>query len=109
MNIRVDKSSSEDYFLHMKFEWDTQKSETCFQTRGFDFAYAARAFLDPDRSVREDDRYDYEESRYVVMGKIESHLFCVVYTVRGGTIRIISARKANSREVKQYENHLHNH
>lgn len=36
------------------------------------------------------------------MGKIEQRLF-VVYTSRHGTIRIISARKANQRELKHYE------
>jgi uncharacterized DUF497 family protein len=87
----------------MKFEWHIQKSEDCFQNRGFDFAYAIRAFLDPDRTIRKDDRYDYEESRYILMGKIDFRLFCVVYTMRHGVIRIISARKANSREVKAYE------
>jgi uncharacterized DUF497 family protein len=29
----------------MNFEWDKAKSTACFEQRGFDFAYAARAFL----------------------------------------------------------------
>lgn len=33
----------------MQFEWDEAKSEACFLARGFDFAYAAQAFFDPDR------------------------------------------------------------
>jgi len=36
----------------MNFEWDEAKSEACFQERGFDFAYVARAFFDPDRLVQ---------------------------------------------------------
>jgi len=90
----------------MKFEWHAQKSEDCFQGRGFDFIYAARAFLDPNRTVRKDDRYDYEESRYILMGKIDSRLFCVVYTVRNGIIRIISACKANTRGARLYEENI---
>ena len=90
----------------MKFEWDAQKSEDCFQGRGFDFTYAARAFLDPNRTVRKDDRYDYEESRYILMGKIDFRLFCIVYTMRNDIIRIISARKANAREATLYEENL---
>jgi len=31
----------------MQFEWDEAKSEACFLARGFDFAYAAQAFLSP--------------------------------------------------------------
>lgn len=103
----LDESSSEDYIFCMKFEWDTQKSETCFANRGFDFAYAARAFFDPGRMVRRDERHDYGETRYILFGLIEHRLFCVVFTVRRGRIRIISARKANLREVKVYDDHLH--
>ncbi|MDR2668468.1 MAG: BrnT family toxin [Desulfovibrio sp.] len=94
--------------MSLKFEWDTAKSEACFRGRGFDFAYISRVFLDPDRSVREDARYDYGEARYILLGKVETRLYCVVYTVRGGSIRIISARKANSREVAIYADHLRN-
>lgn len=45
----------------MNFEWDEAKSETCFQERGFDFAYAARAFFDPDRIIQADIRHSYGE------------------------------------------------
>jgi uncharacterized DUF497 family protein len=38
------------------------------------------------------------------MGEIEQRLFVVVYTTRHDVIRIISARKANQREVKHYDN-----
>ncbi|MDR1947756.1 MAG: BrnT family toxin [Desulfovibrio sp.] len=103
----LDMSSPENYSRTMKFEWDNKKSDACFQERGFDFAYAARAFLDPDRSIRKDARHDYGESRYILLGKIESRLFCVAYTPRGDVIRIISARKANSREVHLYDDHIH--
>ena len=29
----------------MNFEWDEANSDACFRERGFDFAYAARAFF----------------------------------------------------------------
>jgi uncharacterized DUF497 family protein len=35
----------------MEFEWDETKNERCFRDRGFDFAYAVRAFFDPDRII----------------------------------------------------------
>lgn len=91
----------------MNFEWDEAKSEACFRERGFDFAYAARAIFDPDRLVRADIRHSYGEERYQLTGKIEQRLFVVVYTPRHDVMRIISARKANQREVKQYEDSTH--
>jgi hypothetical protein len=96
-----------DYARGMDFEWDEAKSETCFAQRGFDFAYAARAFLDPDRILQSDTPHGYGEERYQLMGRIEGRLFVVVYTPRTGVLRIISARKANLREVRHYENHTH--
>jgi len=45
------------------FEWDATKSDACFDRRGFDFAFAARVFLDKDRQIREDHRWDKREMR----------------------------------------------
>ncbi len=40
----------------MEFEWDEDKSNACYEERGFDFAYVLHVFLDPDRLVRKDHR-----------------------------------------------------
>ena len=92
-----------DYLLNLQFEWDSAKSIARYQERGFDFAYVVAAFGDPARRVRLDDRYDYGEERYQLIGEIEGRLFVVIYTLRNTAIRIISARKANAREARQYE------
>ena len=88
----------------MELEWDEAKSEACFAERGFDFVYAVRAFLDPNRVVRSGARWAYGEDRYQLLGSIEGRVFFVAYTMRGHTTRIISARKANRRKVSEYEN-----
>lgn len=87
----------------MEFEWDEGKSNDCFTHRGFDFEYAIHAFLDPNRIVGRDRRWDYGEDRYRLLGMIEGRVFVVIYTIRGAVIRIISARKANRKEVGDYE------
>ena len=87
----------------MEFEWDDAKSDACFAYRGFDFAYVAHAFFDADRIVGTDRRWDYGEDRYRLLGAVEGRVFVVIYTMRGSTIRIISARKAIRREVREYE------
>jgi len=91
----------------MRFEWDESKSEACFLERGFDFAFAAHAFLDPNRLIQEDTRHSYGEVRYQLMGSIDGRLFVVIYTLRHDVMRIISARKANQREEKKYEDRTH--
>lgn len=49
-----------------------------------------------------DHRHDYGELRKIGYAQIEGHLYCVVFAQRGRAFRIISLRKANSREVKRY-------
>lgn len=93
----------------MQFEWDAAKSKACAQLRGFNFDYAARAFGDPMRLVEPDNRHDYGETRYRLLGQIEGRLFVVVYTPRQEALRIISARKANQRETRRYEASTQNH
>ncbi len=93
-----------DYTLRMDFQWYEDKSTACFRVRGFDFAYAASAFADPDRIIRQDNRFNYGEVRYQLIGRIEGRLYVLIYTPRHNASRIISARKANPREVKRYEN-----
>ena len=65
--------------------------------------YAVRAFLDPHRIVAQDRRWDYGEDRYRLLGTVDGRAYLLVYTVRGSAIRIISARKANPKEVADYE------
>jgi uncharacterized protein len=93
----------------MNFEWDENKSEACFAQRGFDFAYVVQAFIDPNRVIKNDTRWDYGEERYQLLGLIEQRTFFVAYMLRGSTIRIISARKANQREITHYENSQNQH
>jgi len=43
------------------------------------------------------DRYAYGEPRYIAYGLIGDRVYCLVYTLRGETLRAISLRKANVR------------
>jgi uncharacterized DUF497 family protein len=49
-----------------------------------------------------DDRYDYGEPRLEAIGLIGSRLHVLVFNLRETTVRIISLRKANRREVRHY-------
>jgi len=53
--------------------------------------------------VEHDQRWEYGEERFRALGLMDEKVFVVVFTRRSGAIRIISARRANSREVKRYE------
>ncbi len=52
--------------------------------------------------AKPDTRRDYGEQRWIGYGYIGTRLHCVVFTFRGNECRVISLRKANSREVQRY-------
>jgi len=89
----------------MQFEWNHSKNEKNILKHGIDFRAAARVFDDPHFIVNEDDRHNYGESRYRIIGAVDPHgILLVVYTERyKNTIRIISARKANKKERHLYQ------
>jgi len=87
----------------MEFEWDLAKSNSCQISRNFDFAYVISVFTDKSLLVELDQRWDYGEERFCALSVGGGKVFVVVFTRRLRAIRIISARRANSREVKRYE------
>ena len=86
----------------MMYEWDEAKSESNREKHGVDFAEAAD-FEWGTALVIPDSRADYGEPRYLAMGFIGRRLYSMAFTPRSGTVRIVSLRKANLREVKYYE------
>jgi hypothetical protein len=88
--------------LELAYEWDERKARQNIAKHGVPFEYAARVFLDSQRMDAEDARRDYGEERRFTLGKIEGRLYVVAYTARGKITRLISARKANVRERREY-------
>ncbi len=86
------------------FEWDDAKAANNETKHSVSFPFAVRAFEDENRLTVMDDRSDYGEVRYITLARIEKRVYVLVYTLRNSVIRLISARKANSKEVKRYDN-----
>ena len=63
------------------------------------------AFDDPYALIVEDDKHSAHERRQWLIGDSGENILIVVFTLRlpGGSIRIISARRANRRERRLYE------
>jgi uncharacterized protein len=66
------------------------------------FETAKEVFRDPFAIERLDDREDYGEERFILMGTAESAVLTVIYTERDGRIRLISARRATKHEQDDY-------
>lgn len=85
--------------IPLEFEWDQEKSDATLAQRGIDFAYAARVFLGP---VLELPSNREGEERTKAIGEIEGSCYSVVYTIRQGRYRIISARRGWKSEERAY-------
>jgi uncharacterized DUF497 family protein len=85
-----------------EFEWNEHKRHTNLKDHGVDFADILPLF-GQDAVVFEDDRKDYGERRYILMGELNGVFFQVAFTIRGTAVRIISARRGNRRERRIYE------
>lgn len=88
----------------MGFEWDeANKAGANFRKHGVRMPEAIPVFGDPYAITVTDDESD-EEQRFVTIGMgAAGRLLVVVYTWRGENVRIISARPAEARERKEYD------
>lgn len=47
-------------------------------------------------------QFEWDEQRITAYGLIGNRLFVLIYTERNNNLRVISLRKANSKEVSNY-------
>jgi len=84
------------------FEWDDEKATANSAKHGVSFEVARGVFRDPFAIEQLDEREDYVEERFTLIGMASGRLLFVAYTMRGDTVRIISARGAEPYEQRQY-------
>ena len=83
------------------FEWDETKNAANVAKHGISFQAASRVF-GRSRLRFEDNRRDYGERRFRVIAMLGGEEIAVIYTERGETLRIISARRARRNERRDY-------
>jgi len=85
----------------MAITFDPEKNARNIAERGLSFERVVD--LDWDRAVVvEDTRRDYGETRLRVMARLDGRLHAAVVTPRGEDLRVISFRRASTREVRLY-------
>lgn len=85
------------------FEWDENKRSSVLERHGIDFEDAIRIF---DGLVWETPSPRTGEPRWLAVGVVNGIEIAVVYTVRGGRRRIITARRARTHERRNYHAHV---
>ncbi len=86
----------------MGFQWDPDKSDANEAKHGITFLQAAQIFRGPVLK-RPDDRRDYGEQRFIALGTYDGEVLRVVFTERGGDIRLISAWRAGKHDREKYQ------
>ncbi len=94
--------------MRYRFEWDSAKEEANISKHQVSFRRAASVFRDPNQLSLYDQEHSEHEARWITLGiddggvlRVVAHTFQQV-AEDVCEIRIISARKATSRETQQY-------
>ena len=96
------------YNVHMtipRFEWESRKATANVKKHGITYEEAKSVFYDDHAKLLDDPEHSDEEERFVLLGlshTLRALLVCHCYRSEGNIIRIISARKATSKESKDY-------
>ena len=88
----------------LEFEWDEGNRGKNFQKQKVADGECEEVFFDRNKKIYRDIIHSGKEKRYILLGatKLDRILF-VVFTIRRGRIRIISARDLNKKELDLYE------
>jgi uncharacterized DUF497 family protein len=95
--------------MQIRFEWDNTKAASNLHKHGVSFEDAIAAFADPFAMMTQD-RIEGGEQRWQTLGMVGGYLVLLVAHTVGEEddgieiIRIISARAADRKERKRYEN-----
>lgn len=95
--------------MNYHFEWDPKKAASNKKKHGINFEKATAVFKDENAISIFDEEHSDKEERWITIGlDPETKVLVVIHTYitleqDAVKIRIISARKANKNEEKQYK------
>ena len=89
---------------NLAFEWDQGNSEKNLKKHGVSDGECEEVFFDPSKKIAKDVLHSGKESRYILLGMTcRLRLLFIVFTIRKGHVRVISARDVNKKEMYLYE------
>jgi uncharacterized protein len=89
----------------LNFDWDKRKAALNLEKHGVSFEEARSVFYDERAKLLDDPDHSEDEERFVLLGLsavLRVLVVCHCYRGEDGIIRIISARKATTKEAKSY-------
>ena len=87
-----------------EFQWDKGNKGKNYLKHKVTDQECEEAFFDQNKKILKDLLHSNNEERYILFGQTkEKRILFIVFTVRSGKIRVISARDLNKKEKKLYE------
>ena len=93
----------------LRFDWDPRNARANQLKHGVSFDEAKTAFLDEYARIIPDPEHSDDEERFVLLGlsvSLRLLVVCHCYREPGNLIRIISARRADKSERREYARYL---
>ncbi len=85
------------------FDWDDANAVKIRRKHAIVPEECEEAFENAPLVFADDPRHSTRETRYRVIGQTNAgHILFMVFTIRDNLIRVISARRANRKERKEY-------
>lgn len=86
----------------MEFEFDPAKDEANLFKHRLRLGFGRRVFDDPDHIISSSIRPSDGEDRNKAVGLVSGKLYTAVHVWRGSVIRLISVRRSNASEQRDY-------
>lgn len=86
----------------MRYSFDPAKAAANIAKHGVAFS-VVESFEWEWALVRADVRFNYAEPRMVALAPVGTRLYSLVFSIERRTLRIISLRKASTKEIRLYE------
>lgn len=89
----------------ISFEWDEDKNRANKRKHGISFEEARTVFHDENATEFSDPDHSDDEDRFIMLGmsfRLRVLVVCHCHRKKDSVIRIISARKANGDEERNY-------
>ena len=86
-------------------EFDPDKDEVNRSKHGVPLLFGVRIFSDENLAIIPTLRIGDEEERFKAIGRIDGKLWTAIHVWRGATVRLISVRRSNDVEQRDYDRH----
>ncbi|MDQ4421284.1 BrnT family toxin [Sphingobium sp. DEHP117] len=89
----------------MEIEFDADKDAINRFKHKLPLSFGRRVFDDPYHALLPSFRPQDGEDRYKAIGKVDGKLYTLVFVWRGERRRMISLRRSNAHEQREYDSH----